>query len=80
MVKAFEISPAYMKHEGFKVVFDNGWTVSVQWHEITNSDRGLTTCELWAWDSKDNAYGEPVDSATPEDMLNYMCKINSFDS
>jgi len=35
---------------GFQMVFKNGWTVSVEWHEDAFSDEENRTAQIGAWD------------------------------
>lgn len=36
-------------NDGFAMTFANGYTVSVQWHSGTYSDKGETTAEVAIW-------------------------------
>ena len=41
-------------HDGFHLVLENGYTVSVQWTEITYSSKDESTAEVAAWDRDGN--------------------------
>ena len=55
MSKAFETQvDKEINHNGFKMTFSNGCTISVIFGKHTYSDEGQTTAEVAAWDSEGN--------------------------
>jgi hypothetical protein len=55
MSKAFETQvDKEINHNGFKMTFSNGCSISVIFGKYTYSDGGQTTAEVAAWDSKGN--------------------------
>ena len=72
-----------MKMKGFKMTFDNGYTISVQFGSGTYSDGGKTTAEVGAWDSNGEWVRlEPNDDVraycSPEDVLEAMNFISKL--
>lgn len=82
-MKRFELS----SRDGFHVVFQNGWTFSCQWHEMSYSDKGELTCEIAAWDADGNWFKFPdgqdvLGWVSPDELVDWMKQIsmlpNSF--
>jgi len=82
-------SPAFeRKHDmfkngrGFSMTFQNGWTVSVQWHDGAYSDKNNATAEVAAW----NKHGEWFDFGhdtvqgwqTPEEVVEFFNMIKEL--
>jgi len=82
MSKAFETQvDKEINHNGFKMTFSNGCSISVIFGKHTYSDGGQTTAEVAAWDSKGNwmIYDEdrlPFDQwiILPEDEIEVMSR------
>ena len=66
--------------KGFKITFNNGNTVSVQFGSGTYSDDGQTTAEVGAWGPdgewiKLGKYDDVKGHCTPEEVLEIMNQI-----
>ena len=55
-MKAFETFVDDYMHNGFKMSFENGFTISVQFHASHRCDGGNTTAEVAIWDNDNNWY------------------------
>ena len=76
-----------MNNKGFHIVFDNGWTVSVQWGYANYCDnrdgtdgKASKTAEVAAWDASGEWHkfsdGTEVDGwYTPAKVLEFMNEI-----
>jgi len=70
---------------GFHMVFANGWTVSVQWHDFSYSHaRGIKgdvdspTAEVWAWKDHEKKSSAPIGWQTPEQVCEFMQEISQL--
>jgi hypothetical protein len=88
-MKAFEttqlIDPRNKEvyNNGFKVTFENGHTISVQFGRVNYCDEGKTTAEIAAWDAngewiKITEYDDVKGHCSPSDMLEIMNKISQL--
>ena len=67
-------------NNGFHMVFENGYTISVQFGKANYSDKGKTTAEVAAWDSNGEwiQLGEHDDVkgwCSPEEVVEIMNKV-----
>lgn len=78
-MKRFELT----SKNGFHIVFDNRWTFSCQWNQLTFSDEGKTTCEIAAW-SPDGEFFKFPDGknslgwVSPDELASWMKKISEI--
>lgn len=74
-MKAFETFVDGFSHDGFKMSFKNGFTISVQFSETHRCDEGKTTAEVAIWDAENNWYlyqdGEWFKLRQYEDVMSY---------
>ena len=69
-------------NNGFHITFENGCTVSVQFHKSNYSDGGETTAEVAAWDQngnwiKLNDADDVCGWCSPDEVLDIMNKVAS---
>jgi hypothetical protein len=78
----------YGNRPGFQMRFENGWTVSVQWHENAyRTKTGYTddspNAEIAAWDINREWFQFEGDSVkgycTPDEVADFIHKVKSFD-
>lgn len=79
---------------GFSMTFDNGWTISVQWHTSAYCERNQlasiidsnpaqsTTAEIAIWDEKGEWYNFGSDTVlgyqSPDDVAEWITKTKNF--
>jgi hypothetical protein len=81
----------YCSRPGFQMTFENGWTVSVQWHSGAYCDsprnykeesKESTTAEIAAWNSEGEWYNFGSDTVlgyqTPEQVVTFMQYVRQF--
>lgn len=74
--------------KGFRLKFENGWTVSIQFHERNYCDKDNSTAEMAAYDKHGNWYkfgGRHIDYdetvigwQTPEQVSDFMHHIRGL--
>ena len=72
-----------IKMQGFKMTFNNGYTISIQFGSGNYCDEGETTAEVAVWDSNgDWVRLEPNDDVrghcSPEEVLEVMKMVESL--
>jgi hypothetical protein len=75
----------YCSRPGFQMTFENGWTVSVQWHAHAYcSGKGdeSPNAEIAAWDSEGEWYNFGSDTVlgyqTPDEVVTFMENVKNF--
>ena len=79
---------------GFQITFDNGWTVSVQWHKAAYctriDDSSASNCEVAVWNSEgqwfsfledrllDNGQTDVMDHVEMEDLASIINRVSIF--